>query len=43
MRLVAVAGHNGDVTRHRARSAGFDHFLLVPFDPEELRHMVAAN
>ncbi len=43
LRLVAVAGHERDATSYVARTAGFDHFLRLPFDPEELRHVVTAN
>ncbi len=38
--LVAVTGYGRDEDRLQAREAGFDHFFLKPFDPEELRELL---
>jgi DNA-binding response OmpR family regulator len=39
--LVALAGHDADADRIRARADGFDHFLTLPVDPEALRRIIA--
>jgi DNA-binding response OmpR family regulator len=38
--LVAVTGHGGEEDLCRARETGFDHYLLKPFDPEELLRLL---
>jgi CheY-like chemotaxis protein len=41
--LVAVTGYGTDDHRARAGEAGFDYFLLKPYDPEELRRVLGAT
>jgi CheY-like chemotaxis protein len=41
VRLVALAGHDADTDRIRARADGFDHFVTLPVDPETLRQIIA--
>lgn len=38
--LVALAGHDADTDRIRARADGFRDFLTLPVDPEEIRRIV---
>jgi CheY-like chemotaxis protein len=38
--LVAVTGFGRDVDRERARQDGWDHFLLKPVEPAELRRLL---
>jgi CheY-like chemotaxis protein len=38
--LVALTGYGQDVDRLRARRAGFDEFLVKPFDPEKLARVL---
>jgi CheY-like chemotaxis protein len=38
--LIAITGYGGDATRAACRSAGFDHYLLKPFDPAELERLL---
>ena len=40
--LVALTGHGREEDRRRTREAGFDHHLLKPADPEELRRLLLA-
>ncbi len=40
--LVCVSGHGGEEDRRRAREAGFDHHLLKPADPEEVKRLLAS-
>jgi CheY-like chemotaxis protein len=40
--LVAVTGHGGEQEERSCREAGFDRHLLKPFDPEDLRRILAA-
>ena len=41
--LIAITGHGGDRINRLARLAGFDHFLLKPFDVEELLALLPAT
>jgi two-component system CheB/CheR fusion protein len=43
MLLVAVTGYGTDGDRERARAAGFDHHLVKPVDPKELRELIAGS
>jgi len=38
--LVAVTGFDDPDDKHRAREAGFDHFLVKPFDPDEVARLL---
>jgi CheY-like chemotaxis protein len=38
--LVALAGHDADADRIRARADGFAAFLTPPIDPEQVRRIV---
>ena len=38
--LIAITGYGGDATRAACRSAGFDHYLLKPFDPADLERLL---
>jgi CheY-like chemotaxis protein len=38
--IVCVSGHGGEEDRRRSREAGFDHHLLKPADPEEVKHLI---
>lgn len=40
--LIALTGHSREDDRTRAEQAGFDHFLLKPADPEELRALLGS-
>jgi two-component system CheB/CheR fusion protein len=40
--LVALTGYGQPAYRGRARAAGFDHFLVKPCDPEELKALQRA-
>jgi len=40
-RLVAFSGYGRSGDRRRATEAGFDHHLLKPCDPDEIRRLVA--
>src|SRR5262245_1204993 len=40
VRLVAVTGHGGADDVQEARDAGFDHHLLKPCDPEEVKWLL---
>jgi PAS domain S-box-containing protein len=42
VRLVAVTGWGQEEDRRRSKEAGFDHHLVKPVDPEELRQMLSA-
>jgi CheY-like chemotaxis protein len=42
LRLVALTGYGQEDVRARCRDAGFDLQLLKPFDPAELRRLLAA-
>jgi CheY-like chemotaxis protein len=39
--LVAATGYQGDRYRRAAFAAGFDHFLVKPPDPDQLRAILA--
>jgi PAS domain S-box-containing protein len=39
--LIAMTGYGQEQDRRRARRAGFDHHLVKPADPEELRRLLA--
>lgn len=39
--LVAMSGYVDAETQRQAREAGFDHFLVKPFDLEELERLLA--
>jgi CheY-like chemotaxis protein len=41
VRLVALTGHEQEDHRWRCWRAGFDHYLLKPADPEELKQVLA--
>jgi PAS domain S-box-containing protein len=41
VRLIALTGHGQDADRHRARSAGFDDYLVKPVDPQKLQEYLA--
>jgi len=41
MRLVALSGYGDEHDRQLSRQAGFDHFLVKPFDPQALRAALA--
>ena len=38
--LVAVSGYSGEDTRRRAKEAGFDEYVIKPFDPQALDHLL---
>src|SRR5262249_42183157 len=38
--LVAITGYGYEADRQRARKAGFDHHLVKPVDPEDLKRFV---
>jgi CheY-like chemotaxis protein len=40
--LVAVTGYGQDEDRRKSQEAGFDHHLVKPADPIELRRLLAA-
>jgi len=40
--LVAITGYGQEDDRRRCLEAGFDHFLLKPYDPNELARLLAA-
>ena len=40
VRLVAVSGYGQERDVRRAWEAGFDHHLLKPYDPEQLRRLL---
>jgi CheY-like chemotaxis protein len=42
MLLVACTGYARDADRVRSKEAGFDHHLVKPVDPEELRQLLDA-
>ncbi|HXO21354.1 MAG TPA: response regulator [Thermoanaerobaculia bacterium] len=42
VRLIAVTGFGRAEDRRRTREAGFDHHLLKPIDPSELRLLLEA-
>jgi len=39
--LIALTGYSSPATRSHAFEAGFDHYLVKPFDPEELARVLA--
>jgi DNA-binding response OmpR family regulator len=39
--LVALTGYHGEEDRLQARVAGFDHHLLKPFPPGDLKDLLA--
>ena len=41
MLLVAVTGYGTDGDRERGRAAGFDHHLVKPVDPDDLKNLIA--
>jgi two-component system CheB/CheR fusion protein len=41
--LIAATGHNRDRDRRRAAEAGFDHYLVKPFDPARVDQLLAAH
>jgi CheY-like chemotaxis protein len=41
--LVATTGFGREADRHRCQQAGFDHFLLKPFDLDALVPLLAAR
>ena len=40
--LIAFTGYGQDEDRRRARTAGFDHHLVKPVDPDELEALIAS-
>jgi CheY-like chemotaxis protein len=42
-RLIALTGYGMEEDRRRSREAGFDHHLVKPVDPDELRGLLAEN
>jgi CheY-like chemotaxis protein len=38
--IVALCGSSGDDVKQRAQAAGFDHHLLKPVTPDNLRRMI---
>jgi DNA-binding response OmpR family regulator len=40
VRLIALTGTDGVQERARATSAGFDHYVLKPFDPTSLLRLI---
>jgi CheY-like chemotaxis protein len=40
VRLLALTGYGTDEARQRSREAGFDHHLVKPADPRELRRLL---
>lgn len=38
--IVALCGSSGDDVKRRAQAAGFDHHLLKPVAPDDLRRMI---
>jgi CheY-like chemotaxis protein len=43
VRLLALTGYGQEEDRRRSRGAGFDHHLVKPADPEELRRLLASG
>jgi CheY-like chemotaxis protein len=43
VRLLALTGYGSDEDRRRSRQAGFDHHLVKPADPEELKRLLASG
>jgi PAS domain S-box-containing protein len=41
--LVGISGYGSDEDRARARQAGFDHYLVKPADPADIRRILAAR
>ena len=41
VRIIAQTGWGDSNDRRRTREAGFDHHMLKPLDPEELRAVLA--
>jgi CheY-like chemotaxis protein len=41
-RLVALTGYGRDEDRRRTREAGFQHHLVKPIEPDDLRHLLAS-
>jgi CheY-like chemotaxis protein len=41
-RMIAVTGYSRDEDKQRAAAAGFDHHLVKPVDPDELRRVLAS-
>ena len=39
--LVAVSGYSGDESRRRARAAGFDEYVIKPFDPRAFDELLS--
>jgi two-component system CheB/CheR fusion protein len=39
--LVAITGYGTEQDRRRGREAGFDHYLVKPADPNDLRRLLA--
>lgn len=40
--IVAMTGYGQDEDRRRSKMAGFDHHLVKPIDPQDLRRLLAA-
>jgi CheY-like chemotaxis protein len=43
VRLLALTGYGQEEDRRRSREAGFDHHLVKPADPDELRKLLGAG
>jgi CheY-like chemotaxis protein len=41
--IVAVTGYGQEEDRRRTREAGFDHHLVKPVDPDQLRKLIAGR
>ena len=41
--LVAVSGYSGDDSRRRARAAGFDEYVIKPFDPRAFEELLSRH
>jgi CheY-like chemotaxis protein len=41
--LIALTGYGSEEDRHNGRSAGFDHYLVKPANPDDLRRLLATS
>ena len=41
--LIAVSGYSGEDTRRRAKEAGFDQYVIKPFDPQAIDDLLSSR